>query len=276
MDKEGKGTDDRCRQVFANLGSVARRRPTSAATRTARRETVPGTSAARSACGATARSRRRRTSAFFDRHQPFSLATWFRIDKAGTAGPLITRSGSFANGYRGYLVRIEADGTLTAALHHVAPDDSIEIRTTDAGGRRRSGGTVAHLRRLEPRAGPAPVPRTAASCATRTIVDNLQRSLINSGIEGRQMSGSPLGLRLGSVGELSKESLRDVTRRRLPRLRAAAQRPRGGGAGHRRATRCGRCSRCRRRSARQPIARALRQHYVLRVDAGIPHRASTR
>ncbi|WP_234800991.1 LamG-like jellyroll fold domain-containing protein [Luteitalea pratensis] len=149
-------------------------------------------------------------AAFFERNQPFSLATWFRIDKAGTAGPLIARSGSFANGYRGYLVRLEADGTLTAALHHVAPDDSIEIRTADPmpvtqwrhlsltyDGSSRAAGLRLFL-------DGRPVP-------TKTVVDNLQRSLINSGIEGRQMSGAPLGLRLGSLGELSKESLRDVT-----------------------------------------------------------------
>ena len=149
-------------------------------------------------------------AAFFERNQPFSLATWFRIDKAGTAGPLITRSGSFANGYRGYLVRLETDGTLTAALHHVAPDDSIEIRTADPvpatqwrhlsltyDGSSRAAGLRLFL--------------DGRPVVTKTIVDNLQRSLINSGIEDRQMSGSPLGLRLGSLGELSKESLRDVT-----------------------------------------------------------------
>ncbi|MCC6161891.1 MAG: DUF1553 domain-containing protein [Acidobacteria bacterium] len=149
-------------------------------------------------------------AALFDRHEPFSLATWFRMDVAGTAGPLITRSGSFANGYRGYLVRVESDGTVTAALHHVAPDDSIEIRSTEAvapdqwrhltltyDGSSRAAGLRLFL--------------DGRPLATRTLVDNLHRSLFNSGIEGRQMSGAPLGLRLGSVGELSKESLRDVS-----------------------------------------------------------------
>ena len=147
---------------------------------------------------------------FFDRHQPFSLATWFRIDVDGTSGPLITRSGSFANGYRGYLVRVEADGTLTAALHHVAPDDSILVQTTApvATGRWRHL-TVTYDGAS--RAAGLQIFLDGRPVQTRTIVDNLRRSLITSGIDGNPMSGAPLGVRLGSVGELSKESLRDVS-----------------------------------------------------------------
>jgi hypothetical protein len=147
---------------------------------------------------------------FFDRHQPFSVGLWLRIDRPGTDGPLFTRSGGFANGFRGYLVRVEADGTLSAALHHVAPDNSIEIRTTAPvppsewhhltmtyDGSSRAAGL-----RLFVDGRPA---------STRTIVDNLQRSIFRSGIEGNQMSGRPLSLRIGGVGELSKETLRDVS-----------------------------------------------------------------
>ncbi len=147
---------------------------------------------------------------FFDRHQPFSLATWFRIDVKGTAGPLITRSGSFANGYRGYLVRVEADGTLSAALHHVAPDASIEIRTT-APVSPKEWRHLALTYDGSSRASGLRLFLDGRPVDTRTVVDNLQRSLITSGIEGNQMSGAPLGVRLGSVGELSKESLRDVS-----------------------------------------------------------------
>ncbi len=195
---------------------------------------------------------------FFDRHQPFSLATWFRIDVKGTAGPLITRSGSFANGYRGYLVRVEADGTISAALHHVAPDDSIEIRTTapvEAGAWRHltltydGSSTAAGVRLF----------LDGRPIETRTIVDNLRRSLITSGIEGNQMSGAPLGVRLGSVGELSKESLRDVSvddfrvyARQLSRLEVESL------AG---------TSDAMRRALADPTRRDdLREHYRLLVD----------
>jgi hypothetical protein len=205
---------------------------------------------------------------FFDRHQPFSLGIWFRIDEPGAAGPLVTRSGGFANGYRGYLVQIEEDGRVTASLHHVAPDDSVVVRTIDPvaphawrhltftyDGSSRASGLRLFL--------------DGAPVATETVVDNLTRSIFESGIEGNQMSGRPLSLRIGGVGELSKETLRDVSvddftmfERQLSALEAAAL------AG-----------------ARQPDAplvtkdpaaltaderAALREHYVLHVS---PERA---
>jgi hypothetical protein len=207
-DKDGKGHLEP-KLTFANLGS-SRTLAYLGGDEDRAPETVPGRLAGAQRLRGDSEIKSPEGAAFFDRHQPFSLATWFRIDKAGTAGPLITRSGSFANGYRGYLVRLEADGTLTAALHHVAPDDSVEIRTID----QLAAEQWRHLSLTydgSSRASGLRLFVDGQAVKTRTIVDNLQRSLINSGIADRQMSGSPLGLRLGSVGELSKESLRDVS-----------------------------------------------------------------
>ena len=201
-------------------------------------------------------------AAFFDRHQPFSLSTWMRIDVKGTSGYFLTRSGSFANGYRGYLVRLEADGTVTAALHHVAPDDSIEVRSTTP----VSPSAWHHLAMTydgSSRAAGVRLFLDGQPLATRTVVDNLHRSIITSGIDGRQMSGAPLGLRIGSVGELAKESIRDVSvddlrayGRQLSALEVAAL-----------AT--GTDTRAEALAARTPTALAqLREHYLLDVDAG--------
>lgn len=65
--------------------------------------------------------------AFFERNQPFSLSVWVRLDRKGIEGPLVTRSGGVMNGNRGYEILLHADGHLTAGLHHVFPDNSIEI-----------------------------------------------------------------------------------------------------------------------------------------------------
>ena len=207
-DKKGMGTLVPM-LTFANLGS-SRDRAVLGGDEDRAPETVPGHIGGAQRLRGDSEIKAPQEAAFFDRHQPFSLATWFRIDEKGAAGPLITRSGGFANGYRGYLVRLEADGTLTASLHHVAPDDSIEIRTSDA----IAPGQWRHVTVTydgSSRAAGLRVFVDGRPATTRTVIDNLQRSLINSGIPDRQMSGSPLGLRLGSVGELSKESLRDVT-----------------------------------------------------------------
>jgi hypothetical protein len=67
--------------------------------------------------------------AFFERHEPFSLSVWVRLDKPGVHGPLVTRSGGVMMGNRGYEIILHPDGHLTAGLHHVFPDNSIEIST---------------------------------------------------------------------------------------------------------------------------------------------------
>ena len=68
---------------------------------------------------------------YFERNHPFALALWLRIDRKGASGPLLTRSGGLFNGNRGYEIMLRADGTFSAALHHVFPDNSIEIETTE-------------------------------------------------------------------------------------------------------------------------------------------------
>ena len=262
-DKEGKGTL-RPMLTFANLGS-SRTLAFLGGDEDRAPETIPGRIGGAQRLRGDSEIKAPEGAAFFERHQPFSLATWFRIEKAGTAGPLITRSGSFANGYRGYLVRLEPDGTFTAALHHVAPDDSIEIRTTDP----VAPSQWRHLALTydgSSRAAGVRVLLDGKVVKTRTVVDNLHRSLINSGIEGRQMSGSPLGLRLGSVGELSKESLRDVAvddfrayERQLSDLEVTSL-----------ATGADALPSALAAASESAAARdraRLRQHYVLRVDA---------
>ena len=68
---------------------------------------------------------------FFERNDPFSFAIWMRRDKANVGGPVITRSGAVMNGHRGYELILRPDGTLTTGLHHVAPDNSIELETLE-------------------------------------------------------------------------------------------------------------------------------------------------
>ena len=122
------------------------------ATSIARRRRCPARSARRSSWSATASSRPARRSAFFERNEPFSVGLWVRVDAPAPPARCSPARARVMNGHRGYEVMLRADGTLTAGLHHVAPDNSIEIETSDAG---REAGHVAaphaDLRRLEPR-----------------------------------------------------------------------------------------------------------------------------
>jgi hypothetical protein len=146
-----------------------------------------------------------RPLAYFDRHQPFSFGIWFRIEKPGTSGPFVTRSGGIMNGNRGYEVMLRADGTFTAGLHHVAPDNSLEIETTTPvttqawhhlaltyDGSSRAAGLRLFL--------------DGRLMDTRVLIDRLQQSLIYDRTNGSW--GDPPPLR---IGKRQEETLQDVS-----------------------------------------------------------------
>lgn len=63
----------------------------------------------------------------FERTDPFTLSLWVNIQDDSLSGPIIGRSYSLFDGNRGYMILLNEDGTLSASLNHVAPDNSIEI-----------------------------------------------------------------------------------------------------------------------------------------------------
>jgi hypothetical protein len=145
--------------------------------------------------------------AFFERNEPFSLGIWLRIDKAGTAGPLITRSGGIFNGNRGYEIILRKDGTFTAALHHVFPDNSIEIETT----RPIAPSEWHHLALTydgSSRAAGLRLFVDGAVADSHVRVDHLRRSILYSGDEKNKSWGDMPPLR---IGRRHDETLQDVS-----------------------------------------------------------------
>ena len=141
---------------------------------------------------------------FFERNEPFSFAIWMRRDKAGVGGPVITRSGAVMNGHRGYELILRADGTLTAGLHHVAPDNSLEIELVEP----LKVGTWYHVTVTYDGSSRAPGLRMfldGAPATTRLIVDNLSRSIISEPLGDW---GGISSIRLGRRGD---ENLSDVS-----------------------------------------------------------------
>ncbi len=67
----------------------------------------------------------------FDRHQPFSVAIWVKITKEGLEGPIFGNTNGDFEGYRGWLCKLNPDGTLSFQLNHVWPDNSIDYQTKD-------------------------------------------------------------------------------------------------------------------------------------------------
>ena len=209
-----------------------------------------------------------KTVAFFERNEPFSVSLWVRVDRAGTAGPLLTRSGAVMNGLRGYEVMLRADGTLSAGLHHVAPDNSIEIETAAPvvkpgtwqqitltyDGSSRAAGIGLFVDGVRP---PAHV-----------IIDHLRRSILHDGHQ-KNWDGGGSPIRIGRRGDerldaVTVDELR-VFDRQLSRLEVQAM------AGI--ADPLGAVLRIPAAGRTAEQQAALREHYLLRVD---PAAAATR
>ncbi len=144
---------------------------------------------------------------YFERTEPFALGLWLRIDRKGAAGPLVTRSGGLFDGNRGYEIMLRADGTFSAALNHVFPDNSIEIETIAP----LAPGDWHHLALTydgSSRASGLRLFFDGQPANSRVIVDHLQQSILKSGDKKNEswVGNPPL-----RIGRRHDETLQDVT-----------------------------------------------------------------
>jgi hypothetical protein len=200
--------------------------------------------------------------AAFERNQPFSLGLWIRVEKEGVAGPLVTRSGGLFNGNRGYEILLRKDGTLTAGLHHVFPDNSIEVETVPA----IAPGEWHHVALTydgSSRAAGVRLFKDGRPAESRAIVDNLHRSILHDR-KGKNWENPP-SLR---IGRRHDETLADVTVDELrvhdAQLTAFEV---AGLAGEPEALARALARPAAERSAAERAA--LREHYVLRLQTGL-------
>jgi hypothetical protein len=145
--------------------------------------------------------------AYFERNDAFALSLWMRIERKGASGPLLTRSGGIFNGNRGYEIMLRGDGTFSAALHHVFPDNSIEIETLQP---LAPGGWhhVALTYDGSSRARGLRLFVDGQLADSRIVVDHLQRSILRSGDEKKENWDDSPPLR---IGRRHDETLQDVS-----------------------------------------------------------------
>ncbi len=144
---------------------------------------------------------------YFERNHPFTIGVWMRIDRKGASGPFVTRTGGLFDGNRGYEIILRGDGTLSAALNHVFPDNSIEIETTRVLG----AGTWHHLALTYDGTSRAVGLRLfvdGQAADTHVVVDNLQQSILRSGDKKNEswVGNPPL-----RIGRRHDETLQDVS-----------------------------------------------------------------
>lgn len=138
----------------------------------------------------------------FERNQKFSIGLWANLQADSLSGPLVARAYGVFNGNRGYMVILNEDGTLSASLNHVAPDNTIEVRT-------RLPLRVANWHHIvmtydgSSRAAGLRLYVDGKEAPTETIVDNLQKSILYSYYfydgETRNWGGDEM-LQLGRIG----------------------------------------------------------------------------
>ena len=139
---------------------------------------------------------------FFERNEPFSMSIWFNVMADSVEGPLIGKSGGLFNGNRGYICYLNEDGTITASINHVGPDNAIAIQTREP----IAENTWVHLALTydgSSRADGMHLYLNGEPVATKTIVDNLQKSIkytYNFYREEQTNWGGAGLLRLGMIG----------------------------------------------------------------------------
>ena len=67
----------------------------------------------------------------YDRYQPFSVSIWVKLLKKGEQGPIFNRTNGDAEGYRGWICKLNKDGTLSFQFNHVWPSNAIDFTTID-------------------------------------------------------------------------------------------------------------------------------------------------
>ena len=142
----------------------------------------------------------------FERTEPFSVSLWFKILKEeGIDGPIFSKTGGFANGFRGYELQIRKDGTLSASINHTWPANSIEVHTKE----KLSAGKWIHLAMTydgSSRAQGVKLFVDGSVKPARVITDNLKQSILYSG-KDKAVSGSAGNLQIGKRGTNFAETL---------------------------------------------------------------------
>lgn len=153
-----------------------------------------------------------------DRHQPFSVSLWIRPLKHGIEGPVFNKSNGDFEGYRGWLCKLNTDGTMSFQFNHVWPDNCIDFQTTDTlainkwthialvyDGSSKADGIEIYINGKKPK--------------LVLHKDNLNKSLLH-GAEGSNWSNLPfmLGVELRqSIQDMAFDELK-IYRRALSRI----------------------------------------------------------
>ncbi len=140
---------------------------------------------------------------FYERNEPFTINLWLKPLKDSLAGPILSRSGGYFNGGRGYELHLRTDGTVAAMISHTWPANSIEVHTLDPipvnewshialtyDGSSRADGLSVYI--------------NGEPARQKTITDHLKRSILGYGKDQENWGGGdPQSLHIGHRADQS-------------------------------------------------------------------------
>jgi hypothetical protein len=115
----------------------------------------------------------------FEKNQPFTVSIWFKLLKEGESGPIFGKQNGEFEGNRGYLCKLNKDGTLSFQINHAYPANGIDFQTTE----KLKVNEWTHLAMTYDGSSKAAGFHIFINGKTpqyRTHADNLQRSILHS------------------------------------------------------------------------------------------------
>lgn len=143
--------------------------------------------------------------AYFERSDPFSISLWYKAIEDSLNGPIFSKTGGFANGFRGYELLIREDGSLAALMSHTWPANAIEVHTEE----KVPVGEWVHLVMTydgSSKAAGLQIYMNGKRLGRKVLTDHLKQSILAYGKEKRGIGHSG-NLQIGKRGTNFAETL---------------------------------------------------------------------
>lgn len=143
--------------------------------------------------------------AYFERNEPFSISLWYKALADSLEGPIFSKTGGFANGFRGYELLAAGDGSLKGLITHTWPANAIEVHTRET----IPVGEWIHLAMVydgSSKAAGLELYLNGKLLTVKIETDNLRRSILSYGKDKRS-TGNPGNLQIGKRGTNFAETL---------------------------------------------------------------------
>ena len=142
---------------------------------------------------------------YFERNDPFTISLWYKALADSLDGPIFSKTGGFANGFRGYELLAAGDGSLKGLISHTWPANAIEVQTEE----KIPKGEWVHLAMVYDGSSSVAGLRLYINGKLMTLeikTDKLKRSILSYG-KDKLSTGHPGNLQIGKRGTNFAETL---------------------------------------------------------------------